>query len=268
MKKLDEEAIRLTHEVLVRYWQRDYMFAIENCMNDVIWVGSRQDEFQIGVAATQADFERAVKELQPCHLVDAEYHIAASGLKFCAVVGRYLVTTDSSADYYLQVQQRCSFVWVKTDVGLKISHLHISNPIGELKIAPNEAFPNTIGKMAHRYLMNRLEHTSNNDSLSVYGDGGSLHFIHLSDILYVAALDKDSVITTVNGDFYCKTGINEIAKQAKPRLLSIHRSYLVNPEYVSTLERYNVIMANGKKLPVPAKRFNEVRDQMVKVHLE
>ena len=110
------------------------------------------------------------------------------------------------------------------------------------------------------------ERAGNSGTLTVHGDGGSLHFFRFSEILFVSALGKDSVINTLHDEVFVKTSITEIAKQAKDALLSVHRSYLVNPEYVSAMERYFLIMTNGQRLPVPAKRFNALRDEMMKRH--
>lgn len=144
--------------------------------------------------------------------------------------------------------------------------MHVSNPMGELKIAEDEAFPSTMGKMAHRYMLKHYERAGNSGTLAVHGDGGSLRFFRFSEILFISALGKDSVINTLHDEVFVKTSITEIAKQAKDALLSVHRSYLVNPEYVSAMERYLLVMTNEQRLPVPAKRFNALRDEMTKRH--
>lgn len=266
MKQFETDAINLTHKCLCHYWQLDYQFVLDYCASDVIWIGSRQDEFILGFDETKADFEENIKDLQPCHLINAEFHAIASSSKLCAVTGRYLVTTDNNAAFFLQVQQRCSFVWEKTDNGLKIKHIHVSNPMGELKLAENETFPTTIGKMAHQYMLNHLKRTKDNTTLIANGDGGSLHFLQLSEILYVSALGKDAVVNTVQGKIFVKSSITNLATQAPNSLVSIHRSYLVNPAYVSSIERYSVTITNGDKLPVPAKRFNELRETLLNIH--
>ena len=266
VKQSEKECIRLTYEVLSRFWQRDSEFVLDYCADNVVWIGSLQEQFQVGIDGTRADLERCAKEIQPCHLIDAEYHAVAADSKICAVTGRYLTITDGTADFFLQVQQRCSFVWEKSYNMWKNKHLHVSNPMGELKIAADEAFPSTMGKMAHRYMLKHYERAGNSGTLAVHGDGGSLRFFRFSEILFISALGKDSVINTLHDEVFVKTSITEIAKQAKDALLSVHRSYLVNPEYVSAMERYFLVMTNGQRLPVPAKRFNALRDEMTKRH--
>ncbi|MGN0522429.1 MAG: hypothetical protein ACI4IQ_07315 [Eubacterium sp.] len=43
----------------------------------------------------------------------------------------------------------------------------------------------------------------------------------------------------------------------------MHRSHSVNPDFVSSVERFTVTMTNGVKLPVPTNKFNEVRDALI-----
>ena len=265
MKQLSADAVRLTQDCLAHFWQGDVDYVLDYFAEDVIWIGARQEEFQIGFEAAAADLRKAGKSIQTCHLVDAEFLTVACGAKQCTVVGRYLVTTDS-AESFLQAQQRCTFVWSKTDQGYKIRHLHISNPMGELKLAENEDFPNTVGRMAHSYMMNYYRNLHQATILTAMGDSGSLHFLNLSDVLFITASGKYATVHTVHGNVPVKSSIGELAVQAKDKLLPIHRSHLVNPFYISSVQRYTVIMTNGEQLPIPAKRFNEVRDMLLQLH--
>lgn len=267
MKPIEKDCINLTNELLGKYWQKDYQSIIDYCMDDVCWIGARQDEFKTGRDETKADFMKAVVELQPCHLINAEYHALSYSSKSCTVTGRYIVTTDADADYFLQAQQRCTFIWIKTGDGLRITHIHVSNPLGELKLDKNEAFPNTIGKMAHRYLMNHYNNSREDIRLTISGNNGSLHFVKMSEILYISAMGKEAVISTLHGDILAKTGISQLADQSKNNLLSVHRSYLVNPDYISSIERYNVIMTNNTKIPIPAKKYTELRNTLMQMHI-
>lgn len=265
MKQISAEAVRLTRECLAHFWQGDVEYVIKLLAEDVIWVGARQDEFKIGDEAVAADLRKTARSIRTCHLVDAEFLPVACGTKQCTVVGRYLVTADSGEDF-MQAQQRCTFVWTKTDQGCRLRHLHISNPMGELKLAKDEDFPDTVGRMAHSYMMNYYRNLHQATILSVLGDGGSLHFLNLSDVLFITACGKCATVHTVHGVIPVKSSIGDLAAQTKGKLLSIHRSHLVNPFYISTVQRYTVIMTNGEQLPIPTRKFNEIRDALLHLH--
>ncbi len=266
MKQMELEAVNLTNECLSRFWQKDYIFVANLCTEDAVWIGSVQKQYIVGHENILQDFCECAEELQPCHLINAEFQAVACDSKLCVVTGRYLVTTDSSADYFLQVQQRCTFVWERTAVELRARHIHVSNPMGELKIAQNEMFPNTMGKMAHRYIMHHIEQRSGSQKITAYGTGGSLHFFQMSDIVYISAMGKESTVKTLNGETDVKSSISELSAQAGDALVSVHRSYPVNPDYITTIERYSVTLATGDKLPIPEKKYNALRDILMNSH--
>ena len=113
MKKFETEMLNLTYECLTRYWQKDYKFVISYCAKEVIWCGARQDEFMLSREVVEDDFRTNAKEIPPCHLLNAEF-LAKSNASLCVITGNYRVVTDESADFFLQAQQRCTFVWEKT----------------------------------------------------------------------------------------------------------------------------------------------------------
>lgn len=105
--------LNLTYECLNRYWQKDYMFVISRCAEQIIYCGARQDEFMLTRSEVEENFRINANEIQPCHLINAEF-FAQSNASLCVITGNYRVVTDETADFFLQAQQRCTFVWEKT----------------------------------------------------------------------------------------------------------------------------------------------------------
>lgn len=266
MKQLEQESIHLTSECLRHFWQGDCGFVLERCAEDVTWVGAQQEQFRIGLADMEADLRAVTREMQPCHLVSAEFFPAACDRRFCTVVGRYLVTTDQEAAYFLQAQQRCTMVWEKREEGLRLKHVHISNPMNELQVVEQEQFPNLVGKMAHQYLLHHIRKAGETVTLAALGAGGSLHFVRLTDILYIAAKGKFAVIHTSYRDIAVKSSIAELAEQAGNALVAVHRSFLVNPDYMVSLVRYKLTLLDGTQLPIPVKKFNDLRAMLLSRH--
>lgn len=179
--------------------------------------------------------------------------------------GKYLVTTDPEEKFFLSAQQRCTFVWENTGNGLQISHIHISNPIGELKIAEDEAFPDTMGKMASHYMKEEILRLTSDRKLSVCDVNGSLIFLQLSDVMFISALGKETVVRTLTDCIFAKNSIKELAQQTQDCFVMTHRSYLVNPQYITAIRRYAITMQDGTELPVPRKKYDEIRRQILSV---
>lgn len=266
VKNRDAALVRLTQECWQRYWQLDVDFMLGHCDENVTWIGAEQDEFIRGLDNLKGNFSDLLQHLRTCHLLNQEFFVTQSGRSTCTVIGRYFVTTDETNDYFLQVQQRCSFVWESKNGTYKIMHIHVSNPIGELKIAKGERFVNTIGYMANQYLEENFKKRFFGKQLSVIDVYGALRLVYLSEIMYVKAQKNDLIIFLTNGQMQVKMSISEFMKTAGPDFLQIHRSYAINADFLAKMERYEVTMKNGEKLPIPAKKYNDVRDEMMRRH--
>ena len=260
MKKIEADAIRLTSEILRRFWQKDPAYAEDYFADDILWIGAQKDEFLVGIEAVKADLDAALIEIPPCILLHAEFHAVSNGPKCCTVMGKYLTTTDKTANFFLQNIQRCTFVWENTRDGMKVHHIHVSNPLGELQLTDDERFPTTMGKMAQVYMNRQIKQLAESRRISLAGENGTVYSLMQSEIMYITAFSKDSIITSVNGEILIKKGISKLSKMLDGQFIPIHRGYIVNPDYVASLEHYTVTMLNGEKLPVPQKKYNKVRD--------
>lgn len=98
-----------------------------------------------------------MEAIQPCIIANGEFNVVQNQGTSCTICGRYLVQTSPEADYFLQAEQRCTFVWELISDTPKIRHMHVSNPMGELKIADGSRFVNEIGQMAKKYLEEKIQ---------------------------------------------------------------------------------------------------------------
>lgn len=266
-KKNIDEVMRLTQECLTRYWQLDIDYIINLCDDDVVWIGALQSEFTMGKDAFIEDLTAVKKELKPCHLVSQEYVVAQNAGTACTIAGRYLVTTDETVEYFLQAQQRCTFTWEMVEGDLKIKQLHVSNPIGELKVKKGEKFVNTIGEMAQRYLMNHIHALEDTRQLTVIDEKDVVHFLHNEDIVYAAAEGRNCRIYTVDGSEICgRLNMTEFQQICGKELVPVHRSYVINRNYISLIQRYEVVMLDGSKIPIPVKKYKEIKDCLTEMH--
>ncbi|MBQ6888703.1 MAG: response regulator transcription factor [Lachnospiraceae bacterium] len=86
----------------------------------------------------------------------------------------------------------------------------------------------------------------------------------IKDILYFESLDKKVYMVTIEGkiEFYGK--LSEIQKQINSfQFITIHKSYLINYQYVKSFEYDKVIMLNNITLPISQNNRNSVRRQQI-----
>ncbi|MEF2687008.1 MAG: LytTR family transcriptional regulator DNA-binding domain-containing protein [Lachnospiraceae bacterium] len=42
--------------------------------------------------------------------------------------------------------------------------------------------------------------------------------------------------------------------------------YLVNPEFIRSIQRYQITLVDGTELPVPQRKYNELRQKLMKLY--
>lgn len=267
VKKMLDKALELTKECWSRYWQLDLDFMLDHCADDITWVGAVQSEFMQGKDNVREDFEQLKKELKPCHLVGQEYFVMNNSGSTCTVIGRYLVTTDDSVEYFLQAQQRCTFVWENNGGSLEIKHIHVSNPIGEMKLGENEIFVNELGKMAGEYMKHHIDTLNDTSRIVGTSPDGHSHFLKRSEIICASALNKYCEIHTFSGDISLKMPISEFLKLAGSGFVAVHRSYVVNRDLIREIRPYDVVMVDGTAVPIPMRKYSQIREQLINDHI-
>lgn len=92
-----------------------------------------------------------------------------------------------------------------------------------------------------------------------------LVFIRVKDILYVEALENYISIVTSSDTYILLQKLSELMNKFNPQeFFLIHRSYIVNLIHVQKIEgwsksRYQVVLKNGKTLPLSRRRVKDIR---------
>lgn len=266
-KQTLQQIIQLTQDCLAHFWQMDAEFVIRHFDKDIVWIGSAQSQYTEGYEAAAADYRSIMKELKPCHLMRQEFAVVQNAGNACAIAGRYLTTTDDEVGYFLQVQQRCTFVWELVRGEPKLKHCHISNPMGELKLAEGERFPNVLGQMSQRYRAQKIRQAQDARRIVVTDSGDVVHFLLPSEVIYVTAQGRSCVIHTLGGrQISARMSITDFQSAAGDGFSAVHRSYSLNDAYISHIQKYEVVMADGSRIPIPVKRYKEIREELAALY--
>lgn len=267
-KELVSKAVELTCQCLKHYWQGDAEFVLSRCAEDVLWIACAQAQYLEGLEAVREDCRVTMSELQRCHLLGQEYTVVQNTGSVCTIAGRYLTTTDESQAYFLQVQQRCTFVWELVKEELVIRHIHVSNPMGELKTDAGKTVVNEMGYMAKQYMMRHYLKQNEARRIRIPDKKeGVTHFLSPTEILYATADRRFCVLHTVKGEkIEARMSIADFADAVKEEFISVHRSYVLNVDYITQLRPYCAVLADGQEIPIPAKRFRAVREYLTAVH--
>lgn len=264
MKKEEQHKIlALTQQGLVHYWQGGYEEILSYFADEGTWIGAQGEQFCRGKEAIGRLLRQVAAEMVPCTLLHQEYRIVHSDRASCTVMGRYLATTCGQDGTFLQAWQRVTLVWSVQGGERKIQHCHVSNPIGELKVAKGESFVNTIGKMTWQFLRLQVKAARSRHRLVLTDGKEGVHFISPYEIEYAAADGRSIHVTLLEGESLTVRGkLSDLQERSEGVLMAIHRSYLVNPLCISSLEKQTAVLRSGARLPIPEKRYTMVREEI------
>lgn len=120
-----------------------------------------------------------------------------------------------------------------------------------------------ISKIMKKY----LKMFGDENEIFSYKSGHSSHWLHLRNIMYFESLDRKIVIIdndNTSHEFY-GTMDNVFAQIKSNGFMMIHKSYIINYRYVCEFHSSEVIMNNGKALPVSKHRKNDVLKWQLKM---
>lgn len=98
-----------------------------------------------------------------------------------------------------------------------------------------------------------------------------IHYITIKNILYFESANRRIIIHTVQGSDSYYGKMKDVAGELHTKdFLSIHKSFLVNYAHIIRFTYENVVMSDGKKLPVSKANRQKVRewDGGVKTNVE
>lgn len=105
-------------------------------------------------------------------------------------------------------------------------------------------------------------HTESESNFVVLENRSSMYRYRISDIIYVQSLDK--YITLFLTDHQQTEAIrykmSDLETQLEPHgFIRIHKSYLVNYQFIKSIQPAGILLDDGNKLPVSRMRLDEIK---------
>ena len=251
------EITDLTVSLLTRYYDNDIQPFLDHCHEDILWLGPAMKQ----VIRTKSALVEAFNQEEQ-QLYFKVYDLTATPLHICSncteVLLTFVVDTFWPEGSSNRVYQRIDFTWeVKKDLA-RIRVCHISNPID---------YDDRDSIYPVHYLENHAHMTLYMDSsekLSFPGKNRTTLYTSPEQILYMESMGNHTRIHLISQTFECTKRLSEISKKINHGFLRCHASYLVNPLYVESIERFALTMTDGRKIPVPEKKYTAVKADLLK----
>ncbi len=94
----------------------------------------------------------------------------------------------------------------------------------------------------------------------------TIHFLEKDDIIWAESDHLHSIIHTHAGIIHANTTLSQLACNALSCLYRPHVSYLINPQYLYQLNKMHLIMTDGAIIPIPERRFTQVKKDLCITH--
>lgn len=256
---LYESAPALTKEIIRQHYLRNSEFVFSHLADDVMWIGPLEHQVVFSKKEVE-ELLNAEKEIV-FSLVNSEFHLVLTDENSCVVVGWAEICTDEDSGYVLKCRQRITFIYKVKKEQLIVTHMHVSESWDVL--GEDEIFPFRAAKQTYQYMQQLIKMKfENHKKIMVYDTQRRAHFIMENEIIYVEASNIHCYLYCVNGKLLITEGITEFAEKLSERFLRVHRSFIVNIDYIIGMERFYVQLCEGSKIPVPEKKYVAVREEI------
>lgn len=242
-------------KIVLEYYDNHIRLFLDNCHDDVLWIGPAKGQIIQGKECLVSAFMKEHHEL----------HFAVSNM----IVRPLLTGSPSVLDVLLtfqvdtfwpdgssnRVDQRISLLWTMQNNVPRIRLCHISNAIAY--DTRDTIYP---VHYAETYKSMVLSGQQPVRRIAFHGKEHSMIYLKPECILYAESCGAHTLLHTSNQTFESIERLSALCKRCEPNLIRCHESYLVNPAYVSKIQRFSLTLTNGISIPIPEKRYTHVKN--------
>ena len=255
-----ENACEAARHIMTEYYRLNVEPFFSVLSQNCVWI-LPGGQIVIGAEAIRAMFQDGFI-MPPFQAEDVEFDLLNTGSpEQIGVFGTYSLFSDVESEMILAGKQRVTMMFRKEKDGFRLYHIHASNEWDEL--AEDEIFPVQISRQTYHYVQKLLQESGRapNRRIIIKAENATYSF-DPDMVLYVEAIGKVCTVYMMNRTMVIRQPITVLETQFPKQFCRIHRSYLVNCRFVLQVERYAVTLINGTVLPIPAKRYMEVREEI------
>ena len=255
----EAEIIQMTLENVRSFYSRAKDVTTTPMTDDFMWIGSNDFQWCEGLD----EFYRVTKkeyDEPPVLLSDEQYHLLFHERNVWVVYGRYTATVVSPDGSVLYAHVRGTYVWRRINGEIKLAHVHGSHaqdiPLNQLAPAPT-AF--TAESDFFDYMMQMDAKKREAGSLLLRDRAGEHRVLQPHQILYMKAAGLSTFVNTRDGSFLTPGLLGDFETRLAPQFRRIHKSYLVNTQFITSICRYKAVLMGGQALPISKERYMELK---------
>lgn len=185
--------------------------------------------------------------------------ISVGSRQACEILAFFRVDTiwpDGSSN---QVLQRIQLTWCLQAGEPRIRVCYISNAISY----DNRDFIYPV-HYAESHRKMSLAGEAPSKRLSFRGPNKSLIYLNRDHILCIETSGRHTILHTIDDDFESPESLSTIERRYPDDLIRCHQSYLINPDRVTQIRRFELQLTGGTVLPNPEKKYTAVKAMIQK----
>lgn len=228
--------------------------------DDCIWLGVGNLTVS-GAEAIKAQFKDGFL-MPPFEMEDTEFRRIETGSdEQLMVLGEYTLYSSEESEVICTVRQRLTFCYRKEREEYRLYHMHVSNEYSEL--VGDEVFPVQISRQTYLHVQKLLKESAkrSHPKLEVKANGFT-RYVDTNMIRYIQAIERECVLCLMNENRAVQMPAKELEKKLPSNFYRLHRSYIVNCNYIEKIERYKLTLVTGEELPIPKMRYTQIRDEI------
>ena len=254
--EMAEKAVAFVKEGYHNFFSGNTDMWISNLSNDTSYIGTGEPTL-FGKDAIQSRFNSfSPKEYE---ILQEEYYPVALGNDVYLVFGK-----DAVSSMHGQYRIVVSFTIILKFEGKNIKLLHQNNSYEYFHIENKEEEPIKSDLLTTQYVRNLLLEQPFHHRLP-FRSGTQTVFVNPQTILYVESMGKKTNIVCLDRIITSNYAMSECKDILPDSFYQVHRSYLVNTRYVSSIKRFEVLLLSGIAIPVPEKEYTRVKGDLIQM---
>lgn len=249
-----QDFVSLSGEILTQYYDNNITPFLDACHEDVLWIGPAEKQV---IRTKKALVNTFLSELHELKFVLHDLVItplATTSNRVVEIIMFFMVDTIWPDNSMNRVNQRIHLSWIMNNGVPQIRLCHISNAISYDE-------RDTIYPVHYdsKFRGMPLAGVSRSERLSFKGTDKSLLFLNRNQILYIESHGRHSNIHTTSNSYEITESLLSLEKRFPDYFLRCHQSYLINPDFASSIERFKLTMSDGFVIPIPEKKYTQVK---------
>lgn len=93
--------------------------------------------------------------------------------------------------------------------------------------------------------------------------GGKIQVVDLREVLCIESFYRKLHIRLWNETIESYGSLSSLPELVQKHMISCHKSFLVNPDYIRTMERQKFLLKDGSEVPISRSRYGESRQKFL-----